>query len=190
MPDPVPADRIPTKTDSAARRRYRVFLQKSLSAVDGTAQWLLQRVPGESSLWTMTTVPAIISLKKCTSHDRLYLRATQRFSLGAHPRYEGERKVVTQDYAYTLSDSADQRPEMYSWQWTHEVAPPHVHIGRGNPSLGSLGKLHIPTGRVAFEQILKFAIEEHDVQTAIDRADAIRDLDECLRRFVTFRTWA
>lgn len=147
-------------------------------------------MPGAPNLWTMATVPPIVGLKRCTSQNRLYLRATQRFSLNDHPKYPGERKVVTHDYAYTLSDDEDQQPELYSWQWTQGVADPHVHVGRGHPSFGSLGKRHIPTGRVAFEQILKFAIQEHDVQTAIDRQQAIESLDECLRRFVTFRSWA
>jgi hypothetical protein len=138
----------------------------------------------------MATVPSIVGLKKCTSEQRLYLRATQRFVLDDHPKYRGERKVVTQDYAYTLSDDAEQRPELYSWQWTEGVADPHVHVGRGNPDFGSLGKLHIPTGRIAFEQVLKFAIEEHDVQTAIDRDQALATLADCLRRFVVFRSWA
>ena len=190
MPDPVPADRVPAKTNTEARERYRRFLQKSLSVVDAHAIWLSQAVPGKTDLWTMRTEPSIVGLRKRTSEDRLYLRATQRFTYDHHPAYPGERKVVTLDYAYTLSDSSDQRPELYSWQWTEGVAEPHVHVGRGDPQLGSLGKRHIPTGRVAFEQVLKFAIEEHDVETAVPMAEATETLEDCLRRFVVFRSWA
>lgn len=154
----------------------------------GTAIWYVQPVPGTAGRWSALTAPDVIRLK--TNSGSLYLRATQSFCYGVHPQFEGERKVLTEDYVYTLSADEALQQELYSWQWHPGAWPePHVHVGRRNPSLGDLGKLHIPTGRVAFEQVLKFAIGDHGVLPARGD-DAIDILDESLRRFQLYRSWS
>ncbi len=186
MPGPSPADRIPAKTDAQAKIRYLRFLQQSLSAVHANAIWRV--LPTGQDRWTAFTVPETLALKR-QDGSRLYLRATQRFMYGDHPEFKKERKVVTLGYAYTLSDDESLRPEWFSWQWQSDAAEPHLHVGRGDPKFGSLGKLHVPTGRVAFEHILLFAIEEQGVVCAIGREAAVDQVKDCLRRFVAFRTW-
>lgn len=120
----------------------------------------------------------------------LFLRATQEFHFADHAKFPGERKVATDAYAYTLSESADLAPELLAWHWQPEAGhePPHMHIGRGHPRLGELGRLHVPSGRVAFEQVLVFALDEMAVVPA--HADARRTLGDTLRRFTTYRTWS
>ncbi len=44
--------------------------------------------------------------------DPLHLRATQEFHLDDHPQFPGERKVVTDAYAYTLSESPELADEL------------------------------------------------------------------------------
>lgn len=196
MPDPGPADRIQARSDAAARDRYLRFLQKSLRAVHSTAIWLVVPVPRTPGAFSTVTVPDVLPLKTSApsdkvSTDRLYLRATQRFTYGDHPMYAGDRKVFTEEYIYTLANDEDLADELYSWQWHPAAFPePHVHVMRGQSGAAGLGKLHIPTGRVAFEQVLKFAILDHGVVPAMDRDQAIAVLDESLRRFQAFRTWA
>jgi hypothetical protein len=111
--------------------------------------------------------------------EPLYLRATQEFHFADHPDFAGERKVVTDAYAYTLSESAELAEELLAWHWQPESGrDPHMHIGRAHPRLGELGRLHVPSGRVALEQVLLFAICEQSAEPARQNANA--GLDETL----------
>lgn len=148
----------------------------------------MQGVPGGSE-YVALTVPETITLQRANG-SRIYLRSTQGFQFGDHEEFPKERKVHTRQYAYTLSESEDLSAELFSWQWHPPAWPePHMHIGRGHPDHGPLSKLHVPTGRVAFEQVLRFAITEYDVETAKPREEALADLDEVLRRFHAFKSW-
>ncbi|HEY3669499.1 MAG TPA: hypothetical protein VGN51_01070 [Acidimicrobiia bacterium] len=134
-------------------------------------------------------MPETISLESGDGR-RIYLRATQGFTFGDNERVAKERKVNTLQYAYTLSEDADLAAELFSWQWHPPAWPePHMHIGRGHPEHGVLSKLHVPTGRVAFEQVLRFAITEYDVQTAKPRDEALGVLDDVLTRFHRHKSW-
>jgi hypothetical protein len=118
----------------------------------------------------------------------LHLRATQEFHFADHPDFPGERKVVTDAYAYTLSESAELAEELLAWHWQPEGGrDPHMHIGRAHPRLGELGRLHVPSGRVALEQVLLFALDELGVRPA--REDAREVLGEVLERFRRYRSW-
>jgi hypothetical protein len=181
-----PADREPAKTESQARARFVKYLQKSLSAVHPTAQW---RTVKTGNVWVALTTPEVVPLKTSTG-NRIYLRSTLLFHCDDHPEYRKEQKVVTEEYAHTLSADELLKDEICSWHWQPGSRPdPHLHVG----SLGATGappkRHHLPTGRVAFEQVLKYAIDECGIQTALDRSEALAQIDESLRRFFAFRTW-
>lgn len=53
--------------------------------------------------------------------------------------------------------------------------------------LEHLKKLHLPTARVSFESVVRFAIEELGASPA--RQGWQDDLDDAERRFRAFRTW-
>lgn len=185
VPAPPPADRIPARTDSAARSRYKRFLQLSLSAVDGHAQWITAPVPGKPAEHNAITKPDWLCFEG--ADEILELRATQRFCYVDDPKHPGERKVQTADYGYTIRDAEGR--ELFSWQWhpsLGEFDMPHIHIGRGVP--GDWGKLHVPTGRVAFEDVLLFLIRDYGVRPV--REDGREVITESLRRFRSFRSWA
>lgn len=188
MPEPTPADREPARTDAAAKKRFRKVLQASLSAVDATAQWVVTSERGGVSP-AAVTIPSALRLRR--GDGEVYLRSTLSFSYEDDSRYAGERKVTTRDYAHTVSETMDGG-ELFSWQWHPSTANridfPHLHVYRGVRESEGLGKLHIPTGRVAFEQVLLFLIDEMDVDLA--RADGRSKLDESFRKFKTYRQWA
>jgi hypothetical protein len=48
-----------------------------------------------------------------------------------------------------------------------------------------LGKLHIPTGRVAYEQVLYFLMTDLGAVAVAET----KGLDDSLRRFRKFKTW-
>jgi hypothetical protein len=108
-------------------------------------------------------------------------------------RAEGQRgpwKVMITAYHYTLEES-DGR-EIISFQW-HPTGPgalpyPHIHLGdAADVGRDDLEGAHVPTGRVALEQVLRFAIETFKVRPR--RSDWRDVLFGTRRRFEQWRTW-
>jgi hypothetical protein len=121
----------------------------------------------------------------------LFLKATQRFHYARRVGHPKEWKVVTDAYAYTVSETRDLSREIWAWHWhpSLEHPNPHLHIGRGDPDLGTLAKLHVPTGRVSLEEILLFLVEDCDVKP-MRKKDWRTTLEHNLAVFREFRTWA
>ena len=179
--------REPARTDSEARRRYLGHLQRSLSCVSSSAVWRYGPSP-RPGIFVTLSVPPVVGLSRGSEAAALYLRATQEFHYDDHPDFPGERKVVIDAYAYTLSESAELTAELLAWHWQPEDGQgPHMHIGRAHPRLGELGRFHVPSGRVALEEVLRFAVDDLGVIPA--RPDAREVLDETLERFRRYRSW-
>ena len=129
----------------------------------------------------------------------LHLFASQRYQIIPDPRagFEGEYKARTLEYIYEVRVEPDaisesDRIDLMGWHWHPLTTPdrldPHMHVRAPYPALGkTLGKLHIPTGRVAFEEVVVFLITELGVLPA--RADWEKVVEETLARFRTYRTW-
>jgi hypothetical protein len=63
-----------------------------------------------------------------------------------------------------------------------------MHVRASYSPLGvTLGKLHLPTGRVAFEEVIVCLLNELDVLPARDDWEQV--LNETFLRFRTYRTW-
>jgi hypothetical protein len=83
--------------------------------------------------------------------------------------YEGLRgpwKVQIVAYYYTLSNENEQEILAYHWHPAQqsEITFPHLHIGPGvhlDPE--SLGEAHLPTGRIAVEDVIRLAIRDFGV---------------------------
>jgi hypothetical protein len=180
-----PADRIPARTDADAKKRFLSVLNKALSAVSSTALWRVG-ISGDGN--AAFTVPEVVALPTPDPELTIHLRSTMRFSYESHPTFSGERKVATSYYAHTVGQDEELQPQLYSWEWAAaEPTYPHLHLRRSDPAFHGLGKLHIPTGRVFFEDVLQFLIRDHDVKPA--REDWAEVLEECHRRVSTFATW-
>lgn len=108
-------------------------------------------------------------------------------------RAEGQRgpwKVTITAYYYTLEEAS--RREIISFQWhpTGSGAPPYPHVHLGHAAAVGRAELedaHIPTGRVALEQVLRFAIEAFKLRPR--RTDWRDVLFGTRRRFEQWRTW-
>lgn len=134
------------------------------------------------------TVPSPTLRLQTTSGDPIYLRSTLGFVYVDDERHDGERKVSTKEYAHTVGESETLKPQLYSWEWSEsEPRYPHLHVRRANPEFHGLGNFHIPTGRVYFEAVLLFLIQEHDVVTRRD--DWLEVLSDSFRRVSTYSTW-
>lgn len=77
----------------------------------------------------------------------------------------GPYKVKSTAYFYSLEEDGGKEILTYQWHPTKTCMFPHIHLGSSS-KLGSktLNKLHIPTGRIALEQVLRLAVEELGVK--------------------------
>lgn len=122
----------------------------------------------------------------------LHLRVTQHYRIIEDPEL-GERgpfKCSTTAYWYSLEN--EQESEILAYQWhpdgSSAITWPHLHIGEaGHVGWPHLREAHLPTGRVALEEVLRLAIHEFAVEPLRN------DWEEVLARtkgaYEAWRTW-
>lgn len=160
----------------------------------GKAIWITAatQMPGLMSCATSQPVEVLDG-----TGERLILRSVMTYRYDDHPDYKGERKVVTLDYAHSIADicpETGKERERFAWHWHPSIQAydfPHLHIDKGMPD--GLGKLHLPSGRVAIEQVMLFMIDDLGVSPAgkpDERDTQVEILKATLERFKIHRTWA
>jgi hypothetical protein len=94
----------------------------------------------------------------------------------------------TVGWIYDVADSRDELIAAFHWHPEHSsrVARPHVHV-HGDHDTVDLHKLHLPTGRVSIESVIRFAIE--DLGVAPRRSDWESVLDRHEEAFHELRSW-
>lgn len=123
---------------------------------------------------------------------RLELSARMRYMIISDTRKDyGPFRVTTRGYLYSLRTTSRQVVVAYHWHpsgKSHEKAP-HLHIGSAQidrDAVISEGH-HLPTGRITFEEIIRLAIKEFDVEPYDDKW---RDtLDLCETPHKLYRSW-
>jgi hypothetical protein len=188
--------REPARNASAAQQRYLHYLQRSLSCLTD-AIWVVGTPPdarGDDRALTVSEEPIRLRHEEGSP---LLLYASQRFDVIEDERFPGEWKARTHGYVYSTSvetpDEDEGAQELLAWHWHPLTTPdrqqPHLHVRMDHPFLGvTLSRLHIPSGRVAFEEIVRLLITELHVQT--NRDDWHEVLTDSEHRFREFRTWA
>jgi hypothetical protein len=181
--------REPTRNAPAAKRRYLQYLQRSLSCLTD-AVWLTGPPPaarGEELAATVSEEP--IRLPR-DEGPPLLLYAGQRFELIEDERFPGEWKARTHGYVYSIHVEDEPPQELLAWHWHPPGRPrPHLHVRTDHPFLGvTLARLHVPTGRVAFEEVVHLLIE--DLLVHPNRDDWEEILKDSEDRFRAYRTWA
>lgn len=140
-------------------------------------------------------VPHVLTLGKARL-VKLAGRGGIHLSMIMHYRLvpaEGERgpwKVSTVAYYYNLHDAGGK--EIISYQWHPEsrssATNPHLHLGAGAlVGHAELAKAHLPTGRVALEDVIRIAITDLGADPL--RPDWQEVLAESQRAFEDWRTW-
>ena len=185
---------MPGRTPNDALEAYTSTIQESLGFI------VQGRLTRESDPASLEPAVHFLSLNfnrptPLNGFAELFLRVLQNYQLidtgepGQH-RY----KVVTLGYQYSLETV--ERREVLIYQWSPEgtgrTTRPHLHVGRrllresievGDRSV-RLPKLHVPTGRVAIEDVVRFAIAELGVTPR--RVDWKEVLD---RNQLAFEEW-
>ena len=102
----------------------------------------------------------------------------------------GPWRVQTSGYSYILH--AEGGHELLAFQW-HPIGPsavttPHVHLsyGLGIQRTEFMG-IHVPTGRVAAEDVLRMLIRDLSIKAR--RADWEAVLEDTQSKFVEWRSW-
>ncbi len=130
-----------------------------------------------------------IRLRTGADGPDLFLTFQQAFHHGPHPNYPGDYKVFTEAYSYRVRYSEDATDALFAWHWHPAIRPEcHIHIGAPHAIATDLHKKHVPAGRVSFEEVLLFLIDEMGVQPI--RETFREDLGDSLTRFETFRSWS
>lgn len=153
------------RTPAEAARSFREAVQQAMSCVSAGVVLI---DPGGH---TASDTPGSLSL----SENPVRLPGDHRISLGVDYffRVEGNAelrplwrvRIVT--YFLTLLD-ADLR-EIVAYHWhpegrSHETEP-HLHLGAGAGSLRpELSRAHLPTARIAVQDVLRLAVEAFDVR--------------------------
>ena len=181
--------RSPARTERQALDRYKEILQLSLSCVTKTV-WVIGPPPGgtaDERALTTREDPVAIPLGEGL---RLNLRASQFFTVSERGG-PGEWKVHTEAYAYSAGFQWRDDPEIrfLEWHWHPPRVPqPHIHMVVSHSTLTSINKLHVPTGRVSFESVLRFIISELRVKPIRRDWDTRLTKGEAL--YKSYRSWA
>jgi hypothetical protein len=103
----------------------------------------------------------------------------------------GPWKVRTRGYRYHVLSADEDEVALYHWHpgGTSTYEDPHVHVGptqlHGEAIITK--RMHLPSGRIAFEQVLTLMIREFGVEPRRDDHEAV--IEDCFSRFAKWRTW-
>ncbi len=191
----------------AAVNEFKDWLQLAVSSVTRAVIRLSPNgyqpsdQPHRLTLGDGTTAPITARLPTGQAQFGLSVLQAYRIVRGTE---RGPWKIQTAAYQYALDD-ADGR-EVFAYHWHPHVANvlyPHLHVGHGavkrelmagvrlaveqNVLQPQLAAAHLPTRRIALEDVLRLLIEQFGVLPA--RADWDRALRRSRESFTADRTW-
>jgi hypothetical protein len=121
--------------------------------------------------------------------ERLGLSVAQNYRLVEFEGPRGPWKVQTIAYFYELR-RGDHELLAYHWhpQGASRYTSPHLHLGAGAEiAFAPLHRVHLPTGRIAVEELLRIAITEFGARPR--RGDWEEVLDRTQTGYESWRTW-
>ncbi len=157
--------------------------------------------PHRLTLGDGTPVP--VTARSTIGHERLWLSVVHAYRI-VRETERGWWKIHTAAYQYALDDPDGREILAYHWHPHIEDIPyPHLHVGHGavrrdigagiqlpvsqNALHRKLAGAHLPTRRIALEDVLRLLIEQFDVWPA--RTDWNLTLRRARKSFTSERTW-
>jgi len=161
-------------------------LQRALSCM--TRAVLVYRPPWPGHVQALGVSEEPIQLRHTAGGQAPSLYVEQQYDLVEVPGERGPWKVSTLAYRYRIDSAAGD--ELALWHWhpkdrqdrPHRYPHPHLHA-----QVEQLAGLHLPTGRVSLESILRLLLNEFDVRPR--REDWQDVLAACEAAFERWRTW-
>lgn len=182
-------------TEREAIERHQQNLQRSLGLVAKAGAWWYPTKTARGETWAMRTNPEFVELRT-TRGSVLYLNAVQDFTVRYHNALlVGDSgiltgwKVHTEGYVYSVGLVRDPEAALLAWHW-HPPDPlyTHSHVYAKDETLGNVGKLHLPTSRVFFEQVVGFLIVGLEVEATVeDWRTPLADVVANVRSAATWR---
>ena len=170
---------------------FRELLQRAFSCVNSAAHvWALVGSNGYRPGQEHALAPNGGEPVPLSGGRRLSLVSLFRYRVVGAEGEHGSWRVETSAYAHTLEDEEGQEIVAYHWHPSQSSVYdfPHLHIGVGiGASLGEVHKYHIPTARIAVEDVIRFAIME--LGATPQRDDWEQVLNETSAAFREQRTW-
>jgi hypothetical protein len=152
------------RTPHEAVKNYVEPLRKAISCLSRT---VLQA----SSYRELDTVHALtlnngapIPLRGATG---LALEIRQNYRIQEMEGERGSYSISTVAYAYTMRDAEERELLAYHWHpfGPSHVIEPHLHFGpAADIGFKPLVKAHIPSGRIAIEDVIRLPIRELGIQ--------------------------
>jgi hypothetical protein len=174
---------VPGRNAAQAREAFPGPLRTGLSCITNAQLFAANKAAGEVEALTLSEDPLRLRCGDMAAIAHVSLRIGHRYRLvqdgdGWH--------VSTVAYEYYLFD--DDEHELVAWHWHPEprVRFPHVHA----PADPVHRRMHIPSGRISIESVLRMLITDFGVEPRPDHVagwEAI--LDEAERNFVAHRRW-
>jgi hypothetical protein len=120
---------------------------------------------------------------------------TQQYQVVPDELEQDRFKVTVRGYWYTIETPAGQEILAYHWHpgGLSEVDSCHLHLGPGLKSglgMKNLGKMHLPSGRVSVEEVVRLALSVDGWGGQPQRSDWEQVLDRNLRLYERLRNWS
>lgn len=108
------------------------------------------------------------------------------------PMDDGQQRMSTRKYIYDLREGRPKRGNatLVQWHWhpnNGRVAYPHAHLPFAAPYSS---KLHVPTGRVTFEDVVEFIIDELGVPPTPGHEHWSEIVEGTRGRHIAYRSWS
>lgn len=154
------------RRDREAIREFLETLGDSLACVAAHPLIAIRSRGDDGLKQVVLQQPAVL---ETTNDGRYHLDILHTFSvIDADPPDNG-RRVTSQEYIYDLRNDADDAT-LLSYHWHPRGSSPvthhHLHVNVDGALIGSrpLDRVHLPTARVALEDLLLFSILDLGVQ--------------------------
>lgn len=126
----------------------------------------------------------------------IHLSVTHRYRVVQDDDLErGPWRVTIAQYSYALrrGGGTEAKPErMLTYQWHPRPGAhfnyPHAHLGPASGALQHIQSTHIPTGRVALEDVVRYAISQLGARAL--REDWTDVLAATQGRFESYQSWS
>jgi arylamine N-acetyltransferase len=183
-----------------ANRAFSKAIQKALSTL-GNPVWKVLDHPQKGQDLRLYALVPPLALKNQTGEKVLILSAYIITAIVG----DKEKRVKTREYIYQIAHAEDKKA-LYEFHWHPEKidrvtleakkleatdkAPfphPHLHVRATDDRFDNLKKRHIPSGRVAFEDILGFIIRECNVKAEKANWEAV--LKDTRKEFENKHQW-
>jgi hypothetical protein len=157
-----------------------------------TDQGFVSRRPRAGEPWRTAHFQDHFAILDRRNGQALRLELRHRYAVSEAQGERGSWTVSTAEYIYEVADESDEVIAAWHWHPTSgqagdEAHWPHLHAYGTRDTL-TLHKLHLPTGRVSIEAIVRFLIEDLDVVPGREDWRAVLDRHEDV--FRQTRTWA